>query len=112
MCIRDSVGIGGAPEGVLAAAALDCLGCQMQTRLLFNNTSEKSKGKKLGITDFNKKYVISDMVKDDVVFVASGVTDGDIVKGIKLDSKYFYSETFLLHKNTKTNKIIKNKVKR
>ena len=106
------IGIGGAPEGVLAAAALDCLGCQMQTRLLFNNSSEKNKGKKLGITDFNKKYVISDMVKDDVLFVASGVTDGDIVKGIKLDSKYFYSETFLLHKKTKTNKIIKSKIKR
>ena len=52
------------------------------------------------------------MIKDDVMFIASGVTDGDIVKGIKLDSKYFYSETFLLHKKTKINKIIKNKIKR
>ena len=106
------VGTGGAPEGVLAAAALDCLDCQMQARLVFNNDEEKKKGKKLGITNFNKKYIISDMIKDDVLFFATGVTDGDIVKGIKSDNEYFYSETFFLHKKTKTNRIIKNKIKK
>jgi fructose-1,6-bisphosphatase II / sedoheptulose-1,7-bisphosphatase len=106
------VGIGGAPEGVLAAAALKCLGCQMQTRLIFNTEEEKNKGKKLGIYNFNKKYEISDMVKDDVLFSASGVTDGDIVKGIKSDNDYFYVETFFLHKSTNTNSIIKNKIKK
>ena len=106
------VGTGGAPEGVLAAAALDCLDCQMQARLVFNTDEEKNKGKKLGIKDFNKKYIISDMIKDDVLFLATGVTDGDIVKGIKSDNEYFYSETFLLHKETKTNRIIKNKIKK
>ena len=106
------VGTGGAPEGVLAAAALDCLDCQMQARLVFNTDEEKNKGKKLGIKDFNKKYIISDMIKDDVLFLATGVTDGDIVKGIKSDNEYFYSETFLLHKKTKTNRIIKNKIKK
>ena len=106
------VGIGGAPEGVLAAAALKCLGCQMQTRLIFNTEEEKNKGKKLGIYNFNKKYEISDMVKDDVLFSASGVTDGDIVKGIKSDKDHFYVETFFLHKNTNTNTIIKNKIKK
>jgi fructose-1,6-bisphosphatase II / sedoheptulose-1,7-bisphosphatase len=106
------VGIGGAPEGVLAAAALKCLGCQMQTRLIFNTEEEKNKGKKLGLYNFNKKYEISDMVKDDVLFSASGVTDGDIVKGIKSDNDYFYVETFFLHKSTNTNSIIKNKIKK
>ena len=106
------VGIGGAPEGVLAAAALECLGCQMQTRLIFNTDEEKNKGKKLGILNFNKKYEISDMIKDDVLFSASGVTDGDIVKGIKSDKDHFYVETFFLHKNTNTNTIIKNKIKK
>jgi len=106
------VGTGGAPEGVLAAAALDCLDCQMQARLVFKTDEEKNKGKKLGIKDFNKKYIISDMIKDDVLFLATGVTDGDIVKGIKSDNEYFYSETFLLHKETKTNRIIKNKIKK
>ena len=106
------VGTGGAPEGVLAAAALDCLNCQMQARLVFNTDVEKKKGKKLGITNFNKKYIISDMIKDDVLFFATGVTDGDIVKGIKSDNEYFYTETFFLHKKTKTNIIIKNKIKK
>ncbi len=106
------VGTGGAPEGVLAAAALDCLDCQMQARLVFNNDEEKKKGKKLGITNFNKKYIISDIIKDDVLFFATGVTDGDIVKGIKSDNEYFYSETFFLHKKAKTNIIIKNKIKK
>jgi len=104
------VGIGGAPEGVLAAAALDCLNCQMQTRLVFNNESEKEKADKLGIKDLKMKYVISDMVKDDVIFCASGVTDGDLVGGIKKINNIYESETFVLHKSTKTNKIIKNKI--
>ena len=87
------IGIGGAPEGVLAAAALKCLGCQMQTRLIFNNEEEKIRTKKLGIKDLNQKYNINDMVKDDVIFCASGVTDGDIVKGIENFNDYFLSET-------------------
>ena len=76
------IGSGGAPEGVLAAAALKCMGCQMQTRLSFQNEKEKIRAKKLGIKDLKKKYNIEEMIKGDVIFCASGVTDGDLVKGI------------------------------
>ena len=103
------LGIGGAPEGVLAAAALKCLDCQMQTRLVFNNSNEKDKAKNLGIKDLNKKYYIDDMVRGDVIFCATGVTDGDLVSGIKDDGDYFYSETLALHNSAKINKIFKNK---
>ena len=104
------IGIGGGPEGVLAAAALKCLGCQMQTRLVFQNTSEKNRAKKLGIIDLHRKYNIDDMVKGDVIFCATGVTDGDLVKGIKDFEASFCSETLVLHKSSKTNKIIKNQI--
>ena len=106
------IGIGGAPEGVLAAAALKCFNCQMQTRLFFQNAQDKERAKKLGIKDLNKKYNIDDMVKDDVIFCATGVTDGDLVAGIKDLGSSFESETFVLHKSSKTNKIIKNIIKK
>tara|TARA_Y100000590_G_scaffold434890_1_gene553680 strand:- start:151 stop:1095 length:945 start_codon:yes stop_codon:yes gene_type:complete len=106
------VGIGGGPEGVLAAAALDCLGCQMQTRLYFQNDDEKKRAKKLGINDLNKKYSINEMVRGDVIFCATGVTDGDLVKGIVNNNDFFQSETLTLHKSSKTNKIIKNTIKK
>ena len=106
------LGIGGAPEGVLAAAALNCLGCQMQTRLVFQNVDEKKRTKKLGINNLNKKYNVEDMIKGDVIFCATGVTDGDLVKGIKDLGESFVSETLVLHKSSKTNKIIRNQVKK
>ncbi len=106
------MGIGGGPEGVLAAAALKCLDCQMQTRLIYSNESEKVRAQNLGIKDLYKKYSINDMIKGDVIFCATGVTDGDLLKGIKEDAKYFYSETLVLHDSSKTNKIIKNKIKK
>ena len=106
------IGIGGGPEGVLAAAALKCLNCQMQTRLVFNNDIEINKAKKIGIKNLDRKYSINDMVSGDVIFCASGVTDGDIVKGIKIKDNIFFSETFVLHKSTGTNKILKNSSKK
>ena len=106
------VGTGGGPEGVLAAAALDCLGCQMQARLLYQNDEEKSRAKKLGIVDLNRKYSINEMIKGDVIFCATGVTDGDFVKGIVENDDFFESETLTLHKNSKTNKVIKSKIKK
>ena len=102
------LGIGGGPEGVLAAAALKCLGCQMQTRLLFQNTNEEIRAKNLGLKDLHKKYRIQDMIKGDVVFCATGVTDGDLVKGIKDFGDSFSSETLVLHKSGKINRIVKN----
>ena len=106
------VGIGGAPEGVLAAAALSCLECQMQTRLVFQNDEEKKRAKVIGIKDLNRKYNISDLVGGDVIFCATGVTDGHLVQGIKDYGDSFEAETFVLHKNTKTNKKVKNIVKK
>ena len=102
------LGIGGGPEGVLAAAALKCLGCQMQTRLFFQNDNEKIRARKLGLNDLHKKYNIEEMVKGDVIFSATGVTDGDIVKGIVDFGDTFSSETLILHESSKTNKIIKS----
>ena len=106
------LGIGGGPEGVLAAAALKCLNCQMQTRLVFQDNSEKTRAKDLGINDLNQKYNIEDMIKDDVIFCATGVTDGDLVKGIKNLGDSFESETYVLQKSSLTNKIVKNIIKK
>ena len=106
------LGIGGAPEGVLAAAALKCLNCQMQTRLHFIENEEKTKAKNLGIIDLNKKYNIEDMIKGDVIFCATGVTDGDFLKGIKNNDNYYYSETLALHADSKTNTIFKKQSKK
>lgn len=77
------MGTGGAPEGVLAAAALRCIGGQMQGRLLFSEEAEKERAKRMGITDFTRKYSLGDMAKGDVMFAATGVTDGSMLKGVK-----------------------------
>jgi len=106
------LGIGGGPEGVLAAAALKCYGCQMQTRLFFQNENDKIRAKKLGVKQLNKKYSIYEMVKGDVIFCATGVTDGDIVKGIKDHGDFFSSETLVLHESSKLIEIQKNKIKK
>ena len=98
---------GGGPEGVLAAAALSCYGGQIQGRLVLNN-DEKIRAKKLGIKDFDKKYNIDDMIKGDVIFCATGITDGDLAKGVKDLGNEFEVTTFALHKSKKINKIITN----
>ena len=107
------LGIGGGPEGVLAAAALDCLGGQIQTRLVLSDDAEVKRARKLGITDLKRKYNISDMVKGDVIFCATGVTDGDMLKGINLiNDNEFEATTFALHKSQKISKIVKNIIKK
>ncbi len=106
------LGIGGGPEGVLAAAALDCLGGQMQTRLVLSDDEEINRAKKLGITDLKKKYNIEDMIKGDVIFCASGVTDGDILKGIRDKGDSFEASSFVLHKSQKIFKKITNIIKK
>ena len=101
------LGIGGGPEGVLAAAALSCLGGQIQTRLVMDD-SQAQRAKKLGISDISKKYNIDDMIKGDVIFSASAITDGDIVSGVKdLGDRYEVS-SFALHKDLNISKKIKN----
>jgi fructose-1,6-bisphosphatase II / sedoheptulose-1,7-bisphosphatase len=77
------MGSGGAPEGVLAAAALRCIGGQIQGRLLFRNDDEKARATRLGIKDLDRKYGILDLAKGDVMFAATGVTDGSMLKGIR-----------------------------
>ena len=107
------LGVGGGPEGVLAAAAIDCLGGQMQTRLVLSDDEEVNRAKKLGITDLKRKYNISDMVKGDVIFCATGVTDGDMLKGINIiNDNEFEATTFALHKSQKISKIVKNIIKK
>ena len=98
---------GGGPEGVLVATALSCLGGQIQGRLVLNE-EEKIRAKKLGITNFGKKYNINDMVKGDVIFCATGVTSGDLAKGVKDLGNEFEVNTFVLHKSQKINKTITN----
>jgi len=101
------LGIGGGPEGVLAAAALSCMGGQIQTRLVLDS-DQKKRAQKLGIKDIKKKYDIKDMIKGDVMFCATAITDGEIVDGVKdLGEKYEVS-TFALHKELKIVKKIKN----
>ena len=106
------LGVGGGPEGVLAAAALSCLNCQMQTRLVFQNKIEIKRAKNIGIKDLNRKYGIKEMIRGDVIFCATGITDGDLVKGIKDCGDFFEAETFVLHKNLKTNKLVKNRIRK
>ncbi len=101
------LGIGGGPEGVLAAAALSCLGGQIQTRLVLD-ANEKKRALKLGVKNPDKKYNIEDLIKGDVIFCASAITNGDIVDGVKdLGNKYEVS-TFALHKESKIIKKTKN----
>ena len=95
------MGIGGGPEGVLAAAALSCFNCQMQTKLIFQNDNEKIRAKKMGIKYLDRKYNINDIIKGDVIFCATGITDGKLVKGIKNLGTKFRSETYVTHKSSK-----------
>ena len=98
---------GGAPEGVVVAAALSCYGGQIQGRLVLDS-EEKIRAKKLGIDDFNKKYNIDDMVKGDVIFCATGVTNGDLAKGVKDLGNEFEVNTFALHKSQNIIKLVTN----
>ena len=98
---------GGGPEGVIVAAALSCYGGQIQGRLILDD-EEKIRAKKLGIKDFNKKYNIDEMVKGDVIFCATGVTDGELAKGVEDLGNEYRVTTFALHKSQKIIKTISN----
>ncbi|MEM6355983.1 MAG: class II fructose-bisphosphatase [Pseudomonadota bacterium] len=105
-CAEPSTGIdmymgqGGAPEGVLAAAALRCMGGQMMGRLVFRNADEKSRAAKAGIEDLDRIYLRDDMVRADVLFAATGVTNGSIVQGAHRDGAYLETETILMRSRT------------
>jgi fructose-1,6-bisphosphatase II / sedoheptulose-1,7-bisphosphatase len=94
------MGEGGAPEGVLAAAALKCMGGQMWGRLVFRNDDERGRAAKAGITDLDRIYSRDEMVTDHVIFAATGVTDGSLVSGIKRDPEFLETETILMRSKT------------
>lgn len=94
------MGQGGAPEGVLAASALKCMGGQMWGRLVFRNDDERGRAAKAGITDLNRIYSRDDLVTADVIFAATGVTDGSVVSGIKREPTHLTTETILMRSKT------------
>ena len=102
------LGIGGGPEGVLAASALDTFNCHFQGRFIFDNDSDIKEAKKMGITDLNKKYELNEIVKGDSIFCATGITSSEVLNGIKIDNNTYSSETFVTHKNSGFKEIIKN----
>ena len=102
------LGIGGGPEGVLAACALDTYNCHFQGRFIFDNEKDIIEAKSMGITDLNKKYELNEIVKGDSLFCASGITSSEVLNGIIIEGDKFISETLVTHKNTNFNQIIKS----
>jgi len=96
------MGSGGAPEGVLAAAALRCIGGTMQGRLLFRNDEEKKRAERWGIKDLNRKYGLTDLAKGDVMFAATGVTDGAMLKGVRRFAGGAYTHSVIMRSKTGT----------
>ena len=105
------MGIGGGPEGVLAASALDAYECSFQGRFLFETNKDKERAKKMGINNLTKKYELNEIVLGDSIFCATGITSGEMLSGIKIDKNEFISETLVTHKFSGLKKIIKNKEK-
>ena len=105
------LGVGGGPEGVLAASALDSFNCNFQGRFLFNTDKDKLRASKMGIKDLNKKYELKEIVSGDSIFCATGITSGDLVSGISIEGNEFISETLVTHKASDLKKVIKIKQK-
>jgi len=100
------LGSGGAPEGVLAAAALRCIGGQMQGRLVFRNDDEKGRAVKMGVTDFNRKYEMLDLARGDVMFAATGVTDGTMLRGVRRFQGGATTHSMVMRSKTATVRLI------
>ena len=94
------LGIGGGPEGVLAASALDAFKCKFQGRFLFKTENDIERAKNMGIKDINKKYDLSDIIKGESIFCATGITSGDLVNGVKKINNKYHTETLVTHKNS------------
>ena len=103
------LGIGGGPEGVLAASALDAFGCKFQGRFIFRTDEDINRAKLMGIKDLDKKYELNEIIKGDSIFCATGITSGDFVKGVKLDNGKLITETLVTHKQSSIN-IIKKEI--
>ena len=100
------LGIGGGPEGVLAASAIDAYNCKFQGRFIFDNKKDIKRAKLMGIEDLNKKYDLKEIIKGDSIFCATGITSGDLVEGVKLKNDKYITQTLVTHKNSNTCKIV------
>jgi len=100
------LGIGGAPEGVLAAAALQCIGGQMQARLVINSDDEKSRAQKIGIKDLDKKYNLDELAHGDIIFSATGVTEGTMVRGVRNVNNNYITHSLVLRSNDSSTQYI------
>ena len=94
------IGIGGGPEGVLAASALDAFECKFQGRFLFKTDKDINRARKMGIIDLKRKYEIKDIVRGDSIFCATGITSGDLVEGVKIENDKYHTQTLFTHKNS------------
>ena len=101
------LGIGGGPEGVLAASALDAYDCFFQGRFIFDNEKDINDAKDMGITDLNKKYELNEIIKGDSIFCATGITTSNVLSGISINNDNYISETLVTHKDSNFKKIIK-----
>ena len=101
------IGQGGAPEGVLAAAALRCVGGQLQTRLVFRNDRERARAERFGITDLNRRYDLTDLASGDVVFSATGVTNGSMLEGVHVHRTYVTTHSIVMRSATRTVRWVK-----
>jgi fructose-1,6-bisphosphatase II / sedoheptulose-1,7-bisphosphatase len=106
------VGQGGAPEGVLAAAALRCVGGQMQGRLVFRNDDERARAAKAGIKDLKRKYKLHDLASGDVIFSATGVTNGSMLDGVRWEPGFVHTHTVVMRSKTGTIRYIRAKTRR
>lgn len=102
------LGIGGGPEGVLAACALDSYDCHFQGRFIFDNEKDIIEAKSMGITDLNRKYELNEIVKGDSLFCASGITNSEVLKGITIEGNKYLSETLVTHKKSNFREIVKS----
>ena len=105
------MGVGGAPEGVLAAAALRCIGGQMQGRLVFHKATDRDRALKMGVKDPDAKFDMNEMASGDVLFAASGVTDGSMLAGVKFSKSHITTDTVVMRSATGTVRWIKNRRK-
>ena len=101
------LGIGGGPEGVLAASALDAFNCHFQGRFIFDNNKDINEAKEMGITDLNKKYELNEIIKGDSIFCATGITQSEVLAGIEIIDNNYISETLVTHKSSDFKEIIK-----
>jgi len=103
------IGIGGAPEGVLAAAALKCMGGDMQGRLVFMSQEERDRAKTMGITDFDKVYTAEEMAQGDIFFAATGVTNGDLLRGVRYFSGGATTHSIVMRSRSRTVRFVESK---